>query len=60
MATAIATQSIIYDDEEDETPEEEKIPKLLKNNFYLGDLIEIVIDLENPEKEVKVKKDIPN
>jgi len=38
------------------------IPKRLLNNYYLGDLIELVIDLQHPiiENAKDKKKDIPN
>jgi len=46
------SHDIKYDGEEEELPPvEERIPKTLSNNFYLGDLLELVIDLKYPSKQ---------
>jgi hypothetical protein len=55
----LPTHDIKYD-EEDETPIEDRIPKKVKNDFYLGDLLELVIDLQHPKKPEIKKTDIPN
>ena len=55
----LPTHDVKYD-EEDETPAEDRVPKNLQNNFYLGDLLELVIDLQHPAKEEVKKTDIPN